>query len=255
MANGAASRRVPTVRPRVYPAGRAVILLAVCAPELAGRRLAIEGNRIVAVGFGRLALLLTFVDQHAYSLEEIERKRTDASWLNSQARLLEQAVERARASVAVLPMRLLTVFPHSGALEEAALEHYARWSRALTRLGPKRECVVHLYAGPHAPPGGEPYLVRISQRSSRTARLPAIKADPAVVAHALALWGACTRIATATRRVQTGSRRGALWSAALLVNERDVAALAALVRGSAENGARLGLSAYIEIPRAPFTFV
>jgi hypothetical protein len=71
----------------------------------------------------------------------------------------------------------------------------------------------------------------------------------------LGLWGACTRIATATRRVQTGNRRGALWSAALLVNERDVVALAALVRGSAEHGAPLGVSAYIEVPRAPFTFV
>jgi hypothetical protein len=232
-----------------------VVLLAVCAPELAGRRLAIEGHRVQAIRFGRLALLLAFVDQHDYSLEEIERKRDDAGWLSSQARLLEQAVERARTNAAVLPMRLLTVFAHSGALEEAAREHYARWSRALTRLGPKRECVVHVYAGPHAPPGGEPYLVRISQRSSRTARVPALKADAAVAAHALQLWGACTRVATATRRVQTGNRRGALWSAALLVNERDVATLAALVRGSAENGAPLGVSAYVELPRAPFTFV
>jgi hypothetical protein len=152
-------------------------------------------------------------------------------------------------------MRLLTVFPHSGALEDAAREQYARWSRALTRLGSKRECVVHLYAGPHAPPGGEPYLVRISQRASRTSRPPAIKAEPSVAAHAQLLWQACAGIATATRRVQTGGRRGALWSAALLVNERDVAALSALVAASAENGARLGVSAYLETPRAPFTFV
>jgi len=97
--------------------------------------------------------------------------------------------------------------------------------------------------------------VRISQRASRTARAPTMKADAPVAAHALDVWQACTRIATATRRIQTGNRRGALWSAALLVNERDVSALAALVGGSAENGARLGVSAYLEAPRAPFTFV
>jgi hypothetical protein len=231
------------------------MLLAVCAPELAGRRLLIEGQRIQAVRFGRLALLLSFVDQQLYSVDEIERRRGDAAWLGAQARLLEAAVERARSSAAVLPMRLLTVFPHSGALEEAAREQYARWSRALTRLGSKRECVVHLFAGPHAPPGGEPYLVRISQRASRTSRPPVLKADAAIATHAQQLWQACAGIATATRRIQTGGRRGALWSAALLVNERDLVALSALVRGSAENGARLGVSAYLETPRAPFTFV
>lgn len=253
MASGASSGRNPAVRPRVYPAGRAVILLAVCAPELAGRRLTVEGRRVQAVRFGRVALLLSFVDSSA--IEELERKRGDASWLAAQARLLEIAVERARSSVAVLPMRLLTVFADSGALEECAREQYARWCRALTRLGSKRECVVHLYAGPHAPPGGEPYLVRISLRSSRSARPPAIKAGAAVAAYAQQLWLACTRIATATRRVQTGNRRGALWSAALLVNERDVNALSSLLGASAENGSQLGVSAYLEAPRAPFTFV
>jgi hypothetical protein len=55
--------------------------------------------------------------------------------------------------------------------------------------------------------------------------------------------------------VQTGNRRGALWSAALLVNERDVNALSSLLGASAENGSQLGVSAYLEAPRAPFTFV
>jgi hypothetical protein len=230
-------------------------LLAVCAPELAGRRLKIEGRRVQAVRFGRLALLLSFVDSTAYATTELERKRSDTSWLAAEARLLEGAVERARSSVAVLPMRLLTVFAHSGALEECAKDQYARWCRALTRLGPKRECVVHLYLGPHAPPGGEPYLVRISRRSSRSARAPALKGAAAVVAHAQQLWLACSRIATATRRVQTGDRRGALWSAALLVSEPDVSALSALLATSAESGSPLGISAYLEMPRAPFTFV
>jgi hypothetical protein len=97
--------------------------------------------------------------------------------------------------------------------------------------------------------------VRISQRALRTARAPAIKAGAEITAHAQQLWQACTKVATATRRVQTGGRRGAIWSASLLVNERDVATLSALVEASAEAGARLGVSAYLETPHAPFTFV
>jgi hypothetical protein len=97
--------------------------------------------------------------------------------------------------------------------------------------------------------------VRVSQRSLRSSRAPSIKADAALVAHAQALWQACTKVATATRRVQTSGRRGALWSAAFLVNERDVATLSTLVSGSAEAGAALGISAYLEVPHAPFTFV
>jgi hypothetical protein len=97
--------------------------------------------------------------------------------------------------------------------------------------------------------------VRVSQRALRTARAPGIKAEAAVAAHAQQLWQACVKVATAARRVQTTGRRGALWSAALLVNERDVAVLSALVEVSAEAGARLGVSAYLEMPHAPFTFV
>ncbi len=255
MANGIASPRVPTVAPRVYPAGRAVLLLAVCSAELSGRRLVIEGHRVQVLRFGKLALLLSFVDQTGYSAEEIERKRGDAAWLASEARLLEAAVERARANAAVLPMRLLTVFPHSAALEDNAREQYARWSRALTRLGSKRECVVHLFAGPHARPGGEPYLVRNSLRSSKSGRAPALKASEPIAAAAIAAWNACSGIATATRRIATCGKRGALWSAALLVDERDIAALTAIVEAAATAGAPLGISAYLEMPRAAFTFV
>jgi hypothetical protein len=231
------------------------VLLGVCSPELAGRRLTIEGRRVQSLRFGRLALLVAFVDQDAYALDAIERKRGEPAWLAAEARVLEHAIERAGASGTVLPMRLLTAFPHAGALEESAREQYPRWSRALTRLGGKRECVVHLYAGPHAPPGGEPYVLRIAQRASRSARLPAIKGDPAVVDHAQRLWRSCSRLATATRRVQTGGRRGALWSAVMLVPEGGVGALSAAIEATVEAGAALGVTAYLEAPRAPFTFV
>jgi len=239
----------------MYPAGRAVVLLAVCSTELAGRRLTIEGRRVQAIPYGRLALLVAFVDQDTYAHDELERRRNDAAWLATEARILEHAVERMRTNGAIVPMRLLTAFPHADALEEAARESYARWSRTLTRLGGKRECALHLYTGPHAPPAGEPYLMRISGRASRTGRAPAMKAAPAVLGHAHSVWRACASVATATRRVQTGGRRGALWSAVMLVPENGVATLAAALEASAEAGALLGVTAYLEAPRAPFTFV
>jgi len=255
MANGSASHLSPSTRPRVYPAGRAVSLLGACAPELAGRRLTIEGRRIQTLRFGRLALLLAFVDQQAYAADEIERRRAEPGWLAAEARILEQAVERARASGAVIPMRLLTVFPHADALEETARELYPRWSRALTRLGGKRECVVHVYVGPHATASAEPYLLRVTQRASRSSRPPAIKAEPAVLEHAQRIWRDCAAASVALRRVQTAGRRGALWSAAMLVPDAGVGALRAALESSIEAGARLGVSAYLEAPRAPYSFV
>jgi hypothetical protein len=250
-----ASRNAPLVRPRVYPAGRAVVVLAACAPELSGRRLAIEGRRVQAIRFGRLALLLSFVDGGAYAADEIERRRDDAAWLAAEARLLEGAVERARAHGAVLPMRLLTVFAHPETLEESAREQYARWSRALARLGNKRECVVHLYAGPHAPPGGSPYVLRVAQRVSRTGRPPALKGTSPLVEHARHVWRECAAIASATRRLPAAGERGALWSAAMLLDEGTVEVLARRLERSVAEAAPLGITTYLETPRAPFSFV
>jgi hypothetical protein len=255
MANGIASRNAPIGRPRVYPAGRAAVMLAACAPQLTGRRLSIEGRRVQAIGFGRLALLVSFVDGAAYASAAIERRRDEAGFLAAEARLLEGAVERARVHGAVLPMRLLTVFEHPESLEVNAREQYARWSRALARLGTKRECVVHVYAGPHAPPGGLPYVLRVAQRVSRTGRPPSLKGDAPAVEHARRVWRGCAEIASATRRLPATTERGALWSAAMLLDESGVDRLAALLERSVEEGAPLGVTAYLEAPRAPFSFV
>ncbi len=244
----------PAGAPRVYPVGRAVLLLAVCAPEFAGRRFAVGGRRLQAMRFGRLALLLAFVDQEAYAPDEIERKRSDPKWLAAEARLLESGVERLRPSASVVPLPLLTAFSHSSELEAYARDRYAKWMRALTRVGSKRECVVHLYAGPHAPPGGEPYVLRVSQQATRAARVPAFKAPPETLEHAQRVWSACTALASAARRVNTSGRRGALWSAALLLCEEDVAKLSRLLESFSAAGAALGITVHLEAPRAPFTF-
>jgi hypothetical protein len=241
--------------PNLSPVDKAVILLAVCSPELAGRRLTIEGRRVRAIRSGRLALLVTYVDQQAYSPVEVERRRADAAWFAAEARFLELAVERAAAHGRVLPMRLLTVFAQSEALDTCARQRSARWMRALGRLSNKRECAVHLYAGPHRPPGGAPYVARVAQRVARNGRAPVVDANAAVKEHALAVWRDVTTLAVTTRGLHVAKRRGALWSVVLLLEERDVPALAAVLELSAEAGVPLGVSAYLEAPRAPFTFV
>jgi len=255
MANGRVARQVAGPAPRLYPVGKAVLVLAVCAPELAGRRMSVEGRRVQAIRHGRFALLVAYVDPNDYASAEIERRRTESAWLGAEARILETAIERASAHGRVLPMKILTVLPHAAALERYAFEQNARWTRALARLGPKRECAIHLYAGPHAAPGGEPYVARVTGRAARTGRAPAFPSDSPIARHALAVWQEVTALASAVRSVGTGERRGALWSAVLLIDEADVAALAAILERSVDAGKTLGACVYLEAPRAPFTFV
>jgi hypothetical protein len=254
MANGPAARTVPG-SPRIYPAGKAVILLAACSPELAGRRLTVDGRRVQAIRSGRLALLVAYVDQQSYAPAEIERRRAEPAWFAAEARLLEQAVERAGAHGQVLPMPPLTVFTHPAALEHNALAQAARWTRGLARFAGKRECAVHAFVGPHVPPGGAPYVARITRQAVRSGKPPAITGSSAVTAHASALWRAVTALGIATRGVPVGDVRGALWSAVVLLEEADVPALAAAVDGSADAGTPLGVTPYMEIPRSPFSFV
>ncbi|MDQ2908404.1 MAG: GvpL/GvpF family gas vesicle protein [Candidatus Eremiobacteraeota bacterium] len=239
----------------LHPAGRAVTLYAACGPELAGRRLLVNGRRVAAVRFGRVALLLAYVDPVQYAPSELERRRADAAFLAHEVRIHERAVERASAHGSVLPLHPLTVVTGTNDLEAYAREHAARWTRALTRLGDKREYAVHLYVGPHHVPLAEPYLLRVSGRATRSNRAPAIEARSDIAEHAQSVWGACSALAQSLRAVPSPERRGALWSAALLVAPGDVAPLAEAVERSCAAGAPLGITAYLEGPRAPFTFV
>ncbi len=241
--------------PNLRPTGRAVTLFAACAPELAGRRLVIEGRRIAAVAFGKLALLLAYVDRDEFAPRELERRRTDTAWQAHEARVHERAVERASAHGSVLPLRPLTVVPDAEGLDAYARENAPRWTRALARLGDKRECAVHLYVGPHASPLAEPYLLRVAQRATRSTRTPPIDANAQIAQHAQHVWGTCSALVQALRRVPTLERRGALWSAALLVVPADIGPLSDALERSAAAGARIGVSAYLEGPRAPFSFV
>jgi hypothetical protein len=241
--------------PRIYPAGRAAMILGVCAPALAGRKLVIEGRHVSAIAYKRVALLVSFVDPAQYEAEHLASLRADPVRFALEARILEQAVERASGSGAIVPVKALTVYPDAQALELAAAENAGRWSRVLSRLGTKRECVVHVYVGPHVAPGGEPFVARVSARSSRSGRAPAIRGDERVVAHAAKLWQSCSEAAIASRRVRSSPERNALWTASFLVNESDVEAFELLVERSSEKGAPCGVTAHFEGPRLPYSFV
>ncbi|GAC1449673.1 MAG: hypothetical protein NVS3B17_15280 [Vulcanimicrobiaceae bacterium] len=245
----------PVARPRVYPVGRAVLLMGVCAEHLAGRRFTVDGRRVQTVRYGSIALVVAFVNQAAYDPDEIARKRIDPAWLGAEARALERTIDRLGSGGDVLPMRLLTVFPHADALEAAAAERHARWARALARLGTKREWAVHVYAGPHVPPGAGAYVARVSGKATRATRVPAFTGDPETVAVLANLWRDLGGIAIAMRRVASVPERGGRFVQALLVSEPDVAALGALVDRFNHTAAGAGLIAYLEGPRRPFSFV
>jgi hypothetical protein len=244
----------PRVQPRVYPAGRSVVFHGFGVPELAGRRFTIDGRRMQALRFGRLALLVSFVDATAFAPEEVERQRCDVDWSAREARLHERAIGRALAHGTFVPARFLSVFAHPLALEEAAAEHYARWCRSLTRLGGKREFALHVYAGPHAALGGDPYILRVAAHASRSMRIALPKVDDAIVAALKELLSGCSAIATAVRRVEGVPARGLLGSSVYLIPEADGDVLRMLVSKASLSGAARGLTYYLEGPRAPFSF-
>lgn len=239
----------------MYPAGRAVLLLGIGSAALAGRRLNVDGRRVQSVRCGSLALVVAFVDQQAYDRAEIARKRVEAAWLATEARALERSIDRLAASGDILPMKLLTVFPHVDALEACALESQARWTRALARVGSKRECVVHVYAGPHVAPGSEPYVARVSECATRATRLPAFDGAPTLTEALASLWRDCVGLGLASRRIASMPARGAQFALAVLLPPGDVETLGALVDRWNARSAALGLIAYCEGPRRPFTFV
>lgn len=240
---------------RVYPAGRAATLYAVCDSQLAGRRLSVEGRNVVALGFERFALLLSYVDRNSYTAEALKQRSDDRVWHAAEARVYERAVERASRHGVVLPMRLPTIVANTNELAAFVAENSLRWSRSLARLGGRRECVVHLVSGPHASLlTNEPYSIRIAKRVSRSARLPALEGSPAVVEFARSVWQSCTSLAQAVKRIAPVDPRGVIWSAVLLLGDGDVSAIARTLERSATAGAALGVTTYLEGPRAPFSF-
>jgi hypothetical protein len=185
----------------------------------------------------------------------VERRRADENWLRSEARLHEQVAARASGAGSFVPARLLQVFPHRLALEEAAADHEARWSRSLTRFAEKREFALHVFAGPHSAPSSESYLLRVASHVSKSVRRIPLKASDEIVARVGELWRACAGHATAVRRIEGVPARGSLGSLVYLVAASEAESVPLLVAKASVAGAELGLTYYLEGPRAPFSFI
>ncbi|MGH7757054.1 MAG: GvpL/GvpF family gas vesicle protein, partial [Vulcanimicrobiaceae bacterium] len=160
-------------------------LYGVATADLVGRRFTLDGQRVQAIRFGRVALLISYVEPDAFTPDVLDRRRhEDGAWMQQQASRHERIIERASVHARVLPQPLLTVFPNPQSLARAARLQSSRWQRSLTRVGEAREYALHVYAGPHAAPGGDPYLLRVSARAVRSQRpLAAPVLPPAVADH------------------------------------------------------------------------
>jgi hypothetical protein len=242
------------VESRAHPADRALALYGVGGCSLAERRVVVEGQRVVAIRFGRLALVVGYVDPGACAPSELERCRGDRLWLRREARRHERVLERVCGQEAVVPIPLLTVYPGLDALEAIARERYARWSRSLARLAGKSELGIYVFGGPHAVPEIEPPLAREGGRNSRTG--PRARPDPTPLeTHVRALWDACARSSNAIRRIDGDGVRGYVLGIAVLVGEAESSDLRKELEQLAPAGQSLGLSTYFEGPRLPFSFV
>jgi len=75
---------VSSAQARLRPS-RPLQFFGVGDAALAGRRFVIDGSRATAVPFQRVALLVRYVDEEAWSTDAIERQRADPHWLAARS--------------------------------------------------------------------------------------------------------------------------------------------------------------------------
>ena len=243
---------------RTHPLDRAIAVYGVVPAEFAGRRFTVDGHRTIVVRSGSLALVASYVDPGEFSTEEIERRRTDRKWMQERARHHERVLDRLGARGSIVPTPLLTAYEDLGALESAVRRSRARWNRALARLTGKVEYCLHVFEGPHALPGTEPYVLRVSLRARRERtprREPKSEANLAPLAmHRQELWDACVAASFETRRFDAPGVRGFAFGGALLIDESADDALRLALTTLEPAGHALGVTVYLEGPRLPFSF-
>ncbi len=221
---------------------------------LAGRRFVIDGSRATAVPYQRVALLVRYVDEEAWSNDAIARQRSDPQWLVGQAHVHETVLDRAMARGAVVPAPFLTFYESMAELNERAQQSYDRWRRALARISGKDEWAIHAYLGPHAVPRANPYVLRSAHSRSKT---------PSIAAYATAeatetigkLWRACGLFANASRPLDPSALPQHLLSGAFLVQRSRVEGFRAVLERFSANAQSAGLTVYLEGPRPPYSFV
>lgn len=243
-----------SVERRIYPAGRALYFFGVAGGELAGRRFQVAGERANAIGFGRLSLVVRYVDQSEWLGEAFERHRADEKWLHAQAALHELVLERAMMRGPIVPARVLTVFPRLDDLEDAARASYDRWRRSLARVAGKEEWTLQVYHGPHVLPRRSPYVLRIAPVRSRagTLRLPHV--GESVAEHLGALWRTCSAVASGARQIELSGDARHLFGGTFLIASNRVDAFKETLEHFSGAARGFGLAYYLEGPRPPYTF-
>ncbi len=236
---------------------RAIAVYGVVPATFAGRRYVVDGRRTIIVPSGSVGLVANYVDPAEFAPEEIERRRVDGKWMRERASHHERVLDRLHARGFVLPTPLFTTYEDVGALESAVRKSASRWNRALTRVSGKAELGLHVFTGPHALPGSDPYVLRVSQRAQRQRKSarPAAPAEQTPLSeHLQRVWDACTSAAESVRRFEAAELRGFAFGVALLLDDRSEASLRMALSALEPAGHALGVSVYLEGPRLPFTF-
>ena len=223
---------------------------------LAGRRFVIDGSRATAVPYQRVALLVRYVDEEAWSIDAIARYRADPQWLVGQAHVHETVLDRAMARGAVVPAPFLTFFENTAELNDRARHSYDRWRRSLTRISGKDEWAIHAYLGPHAVPRPRPYVLRMAPPRTR-ATTPSIAAHATVsAAESLGkMWRACSALASASRPLDPATIPQQLFSAAFLLQRARVEPFREALERFTASAQDAGLTLYLEGPRPAYSFV
>jgi hypothetical protein len=250
------SSALPKVERRMFPAGRALHFFGVASGELAGRKFQVAGERALAIGFGRLSLVVRYVPHEQWSGETLERRRSDEKWFLAQAALHELVLERAMMRGPIIPAEMLTIFPHLDELEDVARANYDRWRRLLARVAGKEEWLLAVYHGPHLLKSERvPYMVRVNPLTSRAGKLRIPPIDEPIATHLTALWKACGSVAAASRQVELWGGPHHVFGVSLLIASNRVEAFKSALEGLDGSARGLGLSYYLEGPRPPYTFV
>ena len=232
---------------------RALHLVAVADEALAGRRMRVEGERITITRFEKIALLLRTVDAESWGPQALDLRKSDAGWLEREARLHEAIVSRAMIQGNVVPVRPFTVFSDSPALDAGARSLYTRFRRSLTRIAGKAEWALHVYRGPHQIPLTRPYLLRttLARPIEETPR----KVSRPLGEHVVQVWKNCSSLATAARRIDALIDPQQVFCATFLVPQTRSDALHEALERLHPQAKALGLTYYLEGPRPAFNFV
>ncbi len=167
----------------------------------------------------------------------------------AQANVHQAVLERAMHAGPVVPARLCTAFANRDQLDDLMKKNQEHWAKALHRLTGKHEWSVHIYAGPHVALHNEPYVMRVAPAPSTNVGI-----DGPYAEHLTNVWKACSRLASASCRIERHENTRYVFGALLLMREDRIDDLRAALISYAEVARALGITYYLEGPHPPFNF-